>query len=200
MKWGSGLIGLILGGLLGLASALYAAGIWGAGLNFGGSVNAGGWRSDWTVGSAAANPWTRARVARRGLLALTKEEAVYFTRNTDDAGARLTEDCTYRVSGGAMPALWWSVTLYDAGSYLPRNNDNALSYDLTEATAEGGAGGWSFVVSPAAPGEGGWVSSREAGEFDLTLRLYKPSAELIANPEGVLAAPKIEQLACGGPA
>lgn len=199
MKIVSVLLGLVLGGIFGVLSALYMAGIIGRGVSLGGRVDASGWHSDWTIGSEAANPWTRARIARHGLLALNKDEAVYFTRATDADGDRLTEACSYRVSGGAMPALWWSITLYDSTSYLPRNADNALSYDLTDAAAAGDAADWSFTVAPKAPGEGGWMSSQAAGEFDLTLRLYKPTAALLADPEGVLAAPVIEKLSCGGP-
>jgi len=196
----SALVGLLLGALLGLGSALVAAGIIGPGLRLGGGVDISGWTSDWTIGSAAANPWTRARVARHGLLALSKDEAVYFTRNTDSAGDRLTEDCTYRVSGGEMPALWWSLTLYDATSYLPANKDRALSFDQTKAGLEGDAGAWSFLVAAEGPDSGGWVSSHMAGKFDLTLRLYKPAPDLIGDPERALTAPVIEKLSCGGPA
>ena len=196
MKIVSAVVGLVLGGLAGLGTAVLSAGLVGQGANLGSEVNAAGWRSDWTIGSKAANPWTRARIARHGLLALNKDEAVYFTRATDEAGGRLTEACTYRVSGGTMPAEWWSLTLYNAKSYLPDNTDDALSYDLTDAAATGDASAWSFTVSPS-PAEGGWVSSRAAGEFDMSLRLYKPSAGLLADPEATLTAPRIEKLTCG---
>ncbi len=200
MKIVSALIGLVLGGGLGLLTALWMGGIIGKGVSLGGQIDAGGWHSDWTIGSNAANPWTRARVARHGLLALNKDEAVYFTRATDSAGDRLTESCTYRVSGGQMPALWWSITLYDATSYLPANKDRALSFDQTKAAEEGDQAAWSFLISAEGPQAGGWVSSHRAGNFDLTLRLYKPSAELIADPEAVLSPPLVEKLSCGGPA
>jgi hypothetical protein len=198
MKIGSALVGLFLGALLGFGSALAAAGIVGPGTRFSGAVDVSGWASDWTIGSKAANPWTRARVARHGLLALTKEEAVYFTRNTDDAGDRLREGCDYRIKGEVMPAQWWSITLYNSESYLPDNTDNALSYDLTDAASAGGPASWLFDVSanPSASGSG-WVSSRAGGNFDLTLRLYKPDADFIADPERVLQAPSIEKLGCG---
>ncbi len=198
MKIVSGLVGLLLGALVGLGSALAAAGMVGPGVSLGGKIDVQHWTSDWTIGSSAANPWTRARVARHGLLALTRAEAVYFTRNTDDAGDRLTETCDYRVRGGALPAQWWSVTLYNSESYLPDNTDNALSYDLTDAAATVDPAAWSFVVSPVSSASGeGWVSSRGAGNFDLTLRLYKPQDDLIADPERVLQAPSIEKLGCG---
>ncbi|MEZ6011164.1 MAG: DUF1214 domain-containing protein [Hyphomonas sp.] len=196
------LVPLLIGGILGIgagvASALFATGMIGSGVRLSGGVDVNGWQSDWTIGSAAANPWTRARIARHGLLALTKEEAVYFTKATDDEGKPLSEGCIYRVSGGDMPALWWSVTLYNAESYLPSNDDKALSYDMTKAEASGAPDAWSFTISPTAPAEGGWVSSKAAGAFDLTLRLYKPSVDLIADPKATLPAPAIARVSCGG--
>jgi hypothetical protein len=195
------LVALLIGAILGLASgagsAIWAAGMLGPGVRIGGGIDAGGWRSDWTIGSQAANPWTRARVARHGLLALSKEEAVYFTRNTDDGGQRLREACTYSVTGTAMPAFWWSVTLYDATSYLPQNTDKALSYDSTAAETSSAGQAWSFLIAPERPDSGeAWVSSRAAGDFDLTLRLYKPAPELITAPEKTLPPPSITRLSC----
>jgi len=195
MKFVSAFICLFLGAFLGLGSALGAAGIVGPGMRLGGAVDVRNWTSDWTIGSEAANPWTRARVARHGLLALTKDEAVYFTRAADDDGGRLSEACAYKVSGGRLPAQWWSITLYDSTSFLPSNTDNALSFDLTDAQSAGNAEAWSFTIAPL-PVDEPWVSSRAGGAFDLTLRLYKPEAGLIADPETTLTAPRIVRLSC----
>lgn len=187
---------VLAGSMLGLASALYMAGLWPPGRNLAfGDVDVGGWRSDFAVGSRAADPYTRARVARHGLLALAKTEAVYFTRARDDAGERLREGCTYRLSGGAMPAGWWSVTLYDGESMLPANTDGALSIDAERM----GKGRWSAMIAPRRPANGeAWISSRAAGSFDLTLRLYMPPPELLANPSAALDPPRIARLSCEG--
>jgi hypothetical protein len=184
--------------LLGLGSALYIAGLWpGANTLAFGDVDVGGWRGDFATGSDAADPYVRARVARHGLLALAKTEAVYLTRATDDTGQPLSADCTYRLSGGAMPAGWWSVTLYDAKSMLPVNTDNALSIDASRA----GAGAWEAVIAPErSEAANHWISSRNAGGFDLTLRLYMPDPALLEAPARTLSAPRIERLACGGKA
>lgn len=196
------IIPLLIGGVLGLAAgavtALLAAGMVGSGANFGNQIDVKNWKSDWTIGSSSANPWTRARVARHGLLALTREEAVYFTTAVDSEGRRLSENCTYEVSGTSMPGQWWSITLYDATSYLPRNKDNALSFDQTKAASSGNGDGWAFTVAADGPETGNWVSSHNAGDFDLTLRIYKPLPDLIADPESVLPAPVVTRLACGG--
>jgi len=191
---------LILGLVLGPASALYIAGLWPGAkpLDFG-DVLINGWRSDFAIGSEAADPYTRARVARHGLLGLAKSEAVYFTRTTDSEGKRLREACDYRVTGGAMPAEWWSITLYDGESFLPDNTDAALSVDATQLGA--GDGRWEAIISANRPRqETAWISSKAAGTFDLTLRLYVPSDALIKAPEATLTAPLVERLSCQGEA
>jgi hypothetical protein len=193
---GAYVLAVLAGLALGLGSALWGAGLWPARGNMAfGDVDVGGWRSDFAVGSEAADPYTRARVARHGLLALAKTEAVYFTRAADDSGAPLREACTYKLSGGAMPAGWWSVTLYDAQSMLPANSDGALSIDAERA----GGGAWQAVIASKRPAdEGLWISSRGAGSFDLTLRLYMPEVTLLTDPNTALAPPKIARLACEG--
>lgn len=190
------LIAVAAGCALGGGSALWMAGLLpGANTLAFGDVDVAGWRSDFAIGSEAADPYTRARVARHGLLALARTEAVYFTRNTDGEGRPLSEACTYRLSGGAMPAAWWSVTLYDAASMLPGNTDAALSIDASRA----GTGAWKALISADRPaGEGLWISSRKAGNFDLTLRLYVPASAVIEAPERSLIPPRIERLACAG--
>ncbi len=194
------LVFTFLGLLVGIGSALWMAGLLPGGPRLGGTVEVEGWVSDWSIGSEAANPYVRARVARYGLLALRKEEAVYFTRTHDDDGELLNEDCVYKVSGGGMPAEWWSITLYDSDSRLPMNTDEALSFDLTQAEASLAQSNlWQFQVSAQTPQNPliSWVSSREAGTFDLMLRLYRPSEALLDGPESTLQPPSIERISCG---
>ncbi|MGB0907011.1 MAG: DUF1214 domain-containing protein [Maricaulaceae bacterium] len=188
------LIVLILGLVFGGVSALWASGLIGtSSIAKAADVNVKGWASDWSIGAPSADAYTRARVAQHGLLALSKAEAIYFTRNVDEDGAPLLEGCDYELSGGPQKALWWSITLYDAQSRLPGNDDDALSIDATQM----GSGAWSAHVSPNRPETGHWISSRNAGQFDMTLRLYRPEAEVISAPERALAAPTIRKLSCG---
>jgi hypothetical protein len=193
-------LALVIGLVAGPASALYLAGLWPGTnpLDFG-DIEIDGWRSDFAIGSEAADPYTRARVARHGLLGLAKSEAVYFTRTVDNEGQPFTEACTYRLSGGAMPADWWSITLYNGESFLPDNSDGALSVDATQLNA--GEGPWEAVVSAQRPEEGtAWISSKAAGNFDLTLRLYVPSDALLGDPMTAITPPTVERLSCVGEA
>lgn len=186
----TGLTGLVLGGF----SALLMSGliVKGAPSRFA-DINVNGWTSDRSIGAASADAYTRARVALHGLLALSKEEAIYFTRSTDDDGAPLLERCAYELTGGPQDAFWWSITLYDADNRLPMNDDDALSID---ATTIGNAGEWTATIAPTPPMAGHWISSRAADRFDLTLRLYRPAADVIENPKEALVAPRIGKIRC----
>lgn len=201
------LLAVVAGCVIGVGSALSMAGLLpGTNPLAFGDVDVGGWRSDFAIGTDSADPYTRARVARHGLLALAKSEAVYFTRTTDTDGAPLREACTYRLRTGAMPAGWWSITLYDGNSMLPANTDNALSINAgDDSVARVGdeiiGQGVVATIAPRRPeARGLWISSRNAGQFDLTLRLYMPEAALLDDPASVLDPPLIERIACEGAA
>lgn len=198
MQWVIRLIvAIIFGANLGALTALWFGGMISGGPRIGNAIDVESWRSDWSIGSENANPYVRARVARNGLMGLRKEEAVYFLKTEDDQGETLSEVCNYRVSGDTYPAAWWSITLYDGENRLPMNEDGRLSYDQTQAELTGSGASWSFLVSATAPDDGAaWVSSRAAGNFDLTLRLYQPSDALLEDPEATLVPPRIERLSC----
>jgi len=186
------LCGLSLGGL----SALWMSGLIGPNKGEGlRDVNVENWRSDWSIGSSAADGYTRARVARFGLLGLAKSEAVYFIRSVDEDGVPLRGDCSYTLRGGSQDAHWWSITLYDQDSRLPMNEDGALSIDATQVK---GAENWTATLSPWAQSSGHWLSSRGAETFDLTLRLYKPSQAVLEKPEAALNPPSVRLIKCGG--
>ena len=94
-----------------------------------------------------------------------------------------------------MPAQWWSLTVYANDSYLPINEDNALSFDASRA----GDGAWQVTIAPEPPhpdAETNWISNREAGQFDVTLRLYVPDQALLDDPEGTLTPPALYRGVC----
>ena len=150
-------------------------------------VIAGEWTADYSIGTSATDPKTRAMIARRGLLALPRSEAVYFTRTTDSDGQALSEGCAYEMTGSTqMGALWWSVTLYDQNDFLPRDAGN---YSITGDQFEGGE------TFSATINKNGDLSTRNSGAFDLTLRLYKPDDWVISDPAR-LNLPNVKKLSC----
>ena len=162
-----------------------------------GGAAVGPWRTNLLIGDADAGPMLRAVVARRGLMALNRSETVYFDATSDDDGRQLREDCRYRVSFTHEPETrWWSLTLYAADDYLAVNGDDAHSVTAEHAAASAEDPMAALVASARPDLPSYWISSRNAGEFTLTLRLYQPSAAVIADPT-VADLPSIERLSCG---
>ncbi len=193
----------VLGLVGGLGSALTLSGLVSDRIRLGEIVEIDGWRSNWSIGTEAVDPYTKAWIARFGLFALRREEAVYFYTTLDAAGQPLDEECVYALDVDEQPGSWWSVTVYDGEGYLPKNVDARLSFDATKAqdlrsrrvvlSAERSKAG-------AATGEddGYWISTRNAGAFDVTLRVYQPTPVAIENPAQAFVLPPIERLSCAG--
>ncbi len=183
--------GLIIAGLVSGAAAAVLA------IQLGGNLaglKAGQWRTSKLAGAQGADLLTRAVVARTGLLALSREETLYYTRAVDDAGQALDARCTYRLRGKPLPARWWSYTLYDDAHFLARNQDGAPSIDATRAQIHAD-GSFEAIISPTPSGSGAWISSRGAQRFDLTARLYNPVKAVQADPSKVALA-SITKLTC----
>lgn len=189
LKWAAA---IVLGFVLGAGSALMVIG-WGAQRS---SVEVGGWTINTLAGSQGADPYTRAFVARVGLLALAQSETIYFQLNEDAEGRPLSEACRYALEGGPMPARWWSITLYARDNHLPRNQGDALSLDATSVRADE-AGRWTAVVAASPPETENWISSDAAGDgFTLTLRLYNPT-DAARNAPAQVPTPSVRALGCG---
>lgn len=184
-------IGAVAGALLGIASALTVLG----NSELMGQFEHDHWIGNTQVGSRNADAYTRAIVARTGLLALERSEAIYFHRYVDDQGARLREGCTYELSGGDLPARWWSITIYAADDFLPVNGDEAASVDASQVA--GSAGNWTVRVAPDRADQPHWISTRNAGEFNLALRLYNPHERIASAPERI-PYPKVVRTKCDG--
>ncbi len=192
--------------LYGLAIALGAGSAWlvvRSQLDRGG-VSAGAWRTSTLAGSTHADIYTRAVVAVGALLALNREETVYYVATADSEGRPLRSRCRYRLSGPAPDARWWSVTAYAEDRFLfdaPGRRDSVNGRKVTLDTQ----GRFSFETGPTPPPEGAALaSSSPAGAtpwlptpgdrgLSFTLRLYNPAPELVASPAS-LAAPRIERL------
>jgi hypothetical protein len=154
------------------------------------------WLHDRSTGSVDAGPYTRARIARFGLLALNRNEALYYLADRDDEGNALREACTYEVDGAGLPSQWWSLTLYAQDMYLARNDDRAASVG-TGHVAIAADGRWSVRVATQREDAANWLSTRHAGDFTLGLRLYRPATALIEGKQ-VPELPSIHRLACAG--
>ncbi len=183
----SWVVATLVGVALGVASA------WAA-LEFGRAnftERYGAWVHSSAAGSTAAGPYTRAIIARDGLLALSAREALYFSLYEDENGRPLDESCIYELSGPPLAARWWSVTLYAGDNYLVQNEDHAGSID---ASRLGLSTAWSVRIAPIRGNTAHWLSSRAAGRgFSLTLRVYNPQENFRPSAESL---PTLTTVSC----
>lgn len=193
LRWAVAAFAVLLGLVAGGAASLWQSGSANAQIGVRTRVVDRHWMTDLDIGSEDAGMLLRARIARKGLYALKRSEAVYFTRSVDDSGRRFDAACTYRLSGGALPAAWWSITLYDKEQFLARNGDDAAS--VNPETLPAVRGSWEVLVGAEPPSDGAWLSTRGAGAFDLTLRLYEPE-DAVASGEVATRFPSIARLHC----
>ena len=91
-----------------------------------GGVSDGPWSTSLDTGSSEGGPYLRARIAVHGLLALSREETVYYSALRDSDGADLVGNCSYRLEGRDPPTRWWSITAYGADDFLIPNDGQPL--------------------------------------------------------------------------
>lgn len=161
-----------------------------------GAVRIGPWTAYPAAGTSEADPYSKARTALSGSLALGKAEGLAFTAKRDTAGAPLSRRCSYRVEGDVPPAKVW--TLFARGS----GGADRASSGLKAAALHSGeivttAGGNPVVVVSRHPSPGNWIAPADSGELALTLTLYDtPISGSIDLAKAVL--PRILRLACDG--
>ena len=148
-----------------------------------GGIGDGPWRTSLFAGSSEGSPYLRAYVAVHGLLALSREETVYYTAKDDSDGDTLDGHCSYRVEGRDPAARWWSITAYGADDYLIQNAADRYSVSMNSVARR--ADGTFGVTLSQKQAEGDWIPVA-AERFDLTIRLYNPQAAVVADPAGVM--------------
>jgi hypothetical protein len=129
-------------------------------------------------------------------LAVVPEGAAYYLGYTDSAGAPLSARCSYAVSGRDLDAGWWSITVYDANGFLLP--DAGGVYSMTRDNVPRlPDGSFRFVLA----GTGSAAAAQPdaiptgSGPFNLELRVYAPSAAVLADLAGT-PLPAIERGDC----
>ena len=157
------------------------------------AIHDGPWRTTLTAGASNANFYERAAIAIAGLYALGKQETIYYTAFTDSDGKPLDGRCTYTLIGRALPARWWSFTMYGEDNYLVPNAANVYSVHAGNASFVPGGGFLIVAGGPARPRN--WLPAPPHGGFSITARLYNPEADILADLAKV-DLPGITQQGC----
>lgn len=81
-----------------------------------GVVTVGRWTAFPDMGTLDSDPYSKARVAREGVLALGRAEGLSFTAERDSSGNLLQRQCDYRVDGTVPAARFWTLYAADQAS------------------------------------------------------------------------------------
>jgi hypothetical protein len=92
--------------------------------------SSGPWLTSLYTGSSEGGPHLRAHVAVHGLLALGREETMYYTAVSDSEGKALDGNCSYQIEGRDPPTRWWSITAYGADDFLIPNAADLYSVSV----------------------------------------------------------------------
>lgn len=157
------------------------------------TITLGAWQAWPNAGTADADPYSRARLARTGEIPLGSGEGLSLLALTDDSGAALVSTCTYRIFGQTPPARLWTVSIEDRnGHAVPeRNGVAALSSDTLLRSPDG-----TFeVLLSARPQTGNWISTEAAESFRVSVRLYDTTART-GTELTTLVMPSIKRTTC----
>lgn len=143
----------------------------------------GPWVTNLAAGGADADIYTRANIALTGLLALSKEETIYYNATEDSAGEALDGSCTYRIEGRDPDARWWSLTVYASDHFLI--DTPTKRYAASKTSVVRSADGTFSVRLSTVEETGNWIAVPANEAFQVTLRLYNPGAAVAQDPASV---------------
>jgi hypothetical protein len=139
---------------------------------FASTLRFGPWAFWFREGTAEADPYTLAHVARQGTAPITAASAMTFTATRDSDGARLSGDCTYEVRGYAIPSLWWNLAAFKPdGEIMPNKTGRSSFSSANMLTAPDG----SFLVrlSPEVQ-PGNWLPTTRGDRVVLRFNILRP--------------------------
>ena len=154
----------------------------------------GPWRVDMSLASQEAGPYTRAYTAREAIWAMSKEDALYLLALDDSEGRPLSPRCSYTISGARPRAVWWSLTAYQDGRFIP-NPEDRYSYSASTIGDGLGEDRWRVTVGPERTSSDHLPTRPDGGELSLMLRLYKTPADMILTADDA-ALPRIVRQRC----
>ena len=166
-----------------------------------GALTIGQWTAYPKIGAPGADPYSKARVSREGVLALGSAEGVAFSAVEDSAGRPLRLECNYRIEGIAPPARFWTL-------FAERRSSASMGMTATGRLSALNSQGIvrradnSFVVTVARNAmSGNWLGVSGTGPMAVVLTVYNSTVATGADLAEA-SMPAITPLGCGqaGPA
>ncbi len=170
------LIVLVVGGALGyglsynIGRAIYDAE----------AVHNGPWTTNLIQGSTAQDIYTRYVISIWAVMALPRQETLYYGTYRTDSGEQLLTEYDYVIEGKNLDTRWWSITVYDDEGWLFPNELNRYSYNVD--TVKFDTDGKYRIHLSRTPKEGNWLPLGNSTTFQLLLRCYNPGPIFYEKP------------------
>ncbi len=133
-------------------------------------VDMGAWSTWQRAGSAQADPYTKAIIAKTGEVPLQSAEGLSIISSRDDEGRKLKANCTYIISGALPASQVWTLTSYNKQGQILVNKAGRASLTSHEIIRDA-SNNFEIVVS-ANVQPGNWLPIADTSPFELLLRLY----------------------------
>ncbi|MDI1344884.1 MAG: DUF1214 domain-containing protein [Pseudolabrys sp.] len=159
-----------------------------------GALTIGSWTAWPKTGTADADPYARATIARTGQLPVALGDGVSFTAQTDDSGKQLDGRCDIVLSGVTPAARFWTLTLYNAEGGLVANSVDRYGFSSQEIVRHAD-GSFEIVVAPRA-NPGNWLPTGGVERYALVLRFYDTAVGVSTKAGRELPMPIITSRGC----
>ena len=176
--------------LVGLGSTYFALS---RGAAFG-SLSIGSWTAWPKSGTADADPYARATIARTGQLPMALGDGVSFSAQADDKGRVLDGRCDVVVSGVTPAARFWTLTLYNAAGELVANSVGRYGF-TSEEIIRSADGSFTITVAPRA-NPGNWLPTGGVERYGLVLRFYDTAIGVATRASREVPMPAIKTRDC----
>ena len=184
------LFALVVAAIVGLG-ATYLALTRGAAF---GALTIGTWTAWPKTGTADAEPYARATIARTGQLPIALGDGVSFTAQTDDNGKLLDGRCDVAISGITPAARFWTLTLYNSDGELVANSVNRYGFTSQEIVRQAD-GTFEIVAGPRA-NTGNWLPTGGTERYALVLRFYDTAVGVSTKAGREIPMPAVNTRSC----
>lgn len=159
-----------------------------------GPLTIGAWTAWPKTGTADADPYAKASIARIGRLPTALGDGVAFTASADDSGRPLDGRCNVVLAGVTPAARFWTLTLYTPDGELVANSVNRFDFTSQEIVRNAD-GSFEIVVAPRA-NPGNWLPTGGIERYILVLRFYDTAVGVATKAGREAPMPSVTTKAC----
>ena len=159
-----------------------------------GALSIGSWTAWPKTGTADADPYARAAIARNGTLPVAVGDGVSFSATTDDAGRPLDGRCDVEIDGVTPAARFWTLTLYGVNGELVANSVRRYGF-TSEEIVRRSDGSFAVTVGPRAS-SGNWLPTGGIERSQLALRFYDTAVGVATKAGREVPMPSIVTRSC----